>query len=220
MPLKAARWTGIQKWLFFTQSPYTDSDDGRSYFVAGGINLPISDYWGASIDARIGHYSEEIDADQYDLVGTVFLRNLDLGKIGASYGYTRFEFDFPASSTISDTVNTDTYKILGEYYLSDFTLGLSRSRIKFSTTPQDANTSLVSALWYVTDNTRVKLAAGGMDAEDVYFYEISYQPSYFDNAISFSLWYDDSKTGDSISLSFNYYFDVKVSLKERDRKYH
>jgi hypothetical protein len=58
-----------------------------------------------------------------------------------------------------------------------------------------------------------------MDEKDTYNFSIRYQPPQFANSTSLSLVYHNASDDNGIQADISYYFDTRVSLIDRDRKY-
>ena len=69
------------------------------------------------------------------------------------------------------------------------------------------------------NNMKLSASMGGMDSDDSYSIGLIFQPTMFNNSISIFVGYQDTKINDTFSLSASYYFDTKVSLFDRFRKY-
>jgi type I restriction-modification system DNA methylase subunit len=81
-----------------------------------------------------------------------------------------------------------------------------------------ANTSAASITYYVNENIKEGVSITSMDVglNNVF---LLYQPKYFGNSTALSLSYQDSESNDTLTFSLAYYFDTKVSLKDRARRY-
>jgi len=208
---------GIEKTNYSISGSVSDADRGSSVSLAGQARVPIANYTGASITGRYSDFNGKnnyIDSSTNSVTLGVFVRDYDLGIINASYGYSRTESD----SSISNSKNSiDSISLSGTYYYKEFDLGLGRSKAK-PDTGGSLNMSSASVSYYINQNFELGATVLKMDA-DATNYFITYQPGAFGNAASLSVSYLDSTIHDTLTVSLSYYFDTKVSLKDRNRRY-
>lgn len=208
---------GIEETNYSVSASVSDSDSGNRMSISGSVRLPIADFTGASISGRYTDFDGDnnyIDSSTNSFSLGVFVRDYDLGIINASYEYSRTESD----SAFSNSNNSvDSLSIIAIYYYKGFDLGLGRSKAE-PDSGNSLNISNASVSYYVNKNFNVGASVIRMDADDNVFF-VSYQPNLFTNSASISASYQDSETNDTLSISLAYYFDTKVSLKERGRNY-
>ncbi|MGD9169959.1 MAG: hypothetical protein PVI97_07855 [Candidatus Thiodiazotropha sp.] len=205
---------GIEETNYELSATISDSDVGNTLSIKGGIRLPIAGYAGASISASYSDFNGEnsyVDSSDNSVFLGVFFRKYDLGIINVNYGYYRSEVDSPLGN-LKDSINS--INVSGVYYCKELDIGLRRSRAN----PDSINTSGASVSYYVNENLKVGASIARMDMDHNTVF-LQYQPKYFGNSTALSLSYQDSESNDTLTFSLAYYFDTKVSLKDRARRY-
>ncbi|WP_428253067.1 hypothetical protein [Gynuella sp.] len=206
---------GIEETNYSVLGSVSDADSGSRMSLTGLARVPITNYTGASITGRYSDFNGKnsyIDSSTNSFGLGVFVRDYDLGIINASYVYSRTEADSSNSKNSIDSIS-----LSGTYYYKAFDLGLGRSKAK-ADTGSSFNTSRTSVSYYVNENLKVGATVIKMDADDTDYF-ISYQPHAFGNVAALSMAYQDSSTNDTLTISLAYYFDTRVSLKDRARRY-
>lgn len=208
---------GIEHTNFSLSTSASHSDSGNLVSVFAGIRLPIAKYTGASLSGGYSDFNAKnnyIDSSNNSATLGLFVRKYDLGIINASYRYSRSRQD----STFVNLNNTlKSVNLSGTYYYKNFDLSLGRSKAE-PDSGDSQNTSSTSISYYVNNNLQLGAAIFRMDADSSTIF-ISYQPQFLGNSTSISASYQDSETNDTFAVSLSYYFDTKVSLKDRTRKY-
>ena len=222
----AADGPAVQSTNFEAGGSYNSSSVFNTYSLNAGVNLPISNGFGTNIGIRLADSdgrrhgnTRGVDSTHQALAASIFFRKVDSVKAGIRYAHSRSEYDALISG--DDTVNSDNYAIFGEYYIKQFTVAASRSYTSDDDNFEAYSTQLMTS-WYLLENNMIGLMQSRYKGENSYLANITYQPSFMKNNLSFSLQYYSSRiggTGDSIAVSLNYYFGTRVSLIDRDRRY-
>jgi hypothetical protein len=208
-----------------------------------GATIPLGDWFAASLSASYSNATVRTREVLVDAGGTItgarpscdidssggsaglFFRRPSLGRVGASYGIGRLSSDcgdvgeFLASGT--EDLDTEHYRVYGEAYLWDFTLGAS-----FTSTEPDGGekfeTTVVSATWYPIESLRITASGNDLYDRNGYGIVIEHQPDFMGDALGVYLGYESSdespRTG-IISFGFAYHFGPRVPLQTRDRQY-
>lgn len=206
----------------------TSSGDWRSTFANGTVTLPMGDYLGASLFGSIGTSEADdavvgsCDIDTHSLGGGLFVRDANVGRIGASISRSHSEACF-TSAGISGTADTttDAYGVDAEYYFRTVTVGLSRSWVDYDD-GWDADLARARAAWYPMNNLSLAFAIGALDAEDSRSATLEYQPGFFGDAVGIRLgysYYKEEPSDGTWTVGLAYYFDKRVDLLSRDRRY-
>jgi hypothetical protein len=208
-----------------------------------GGTIPLGDWFAASLSASYSNATVRTRDVLVDAGGTItgarpscdidstggsaglFLRRPSLGRVGASYGIGRLSSDcgdvgeFLASG--GDELDTEFYRVYGEAYLGDFTLGAA-----FTSSEPDGGEKLesttVSAAWYPIESVRITASGNDLHDRDGYGIVIEHQPDFMGDALGVYVGYESSdespRTG-IISFGFAYHFGPRVPLQTRDRQY-
>jgi len=218
MIVSAEKSEGIESSNYKTSFSINDSDNGSILSLRGKARFPVANYTGISLNAGLSEFDGDnnfIDTSIKSIGLGAFIRKYDLGIIEAAYSYSEVKADIPSGSLESDA---DTYSLSGTYYLEKFDLSLNRGTIN-NDSGNDFNFSNFSAAYYVNDNLLVSALVGAMDTDESYSLSATYQPKVFNNAISISASYQSTNTNDSYGITISYYFDTKVNLINRIRRY-
>lgn len=197
----------------------TNEEHVNRYEISGEARTSIAPYTGASLNVGRSSFQGKdnyVDSDTTSVGAGVFLRKQELGTIGARYSHSLSEPDVPYP--IASKYRIDGYGLYGDYYLEDFDISASRLIAK----PEQGNSLhswTITGGYYVSNNLVAKLSAGGMDSKDNYSFGVAYQPELLKNAASLTIGYYDTPNDNSLSLSISYFFDTRVNLKERNRRY-
>lgn len=216
----------IQSTNFEVGGRYENSKIFKSYFLNGIANIQINKLFGANIGAyfrdsdgrRYGN-TYGIGTDSSTLATTIFVRDPSIGRAALLYALGHSKSDNKASS--DRTVDSDSYSLFGEYYLKRFTIFASRIYSSSDRGYDQYSTSIAGA-WYILDNMNIVLNRYRANGEYSDYATINFQPSFLNNSAGVSVAYASSRYGsklDSITVSLNYYFDTRVSLIDRDRRY-
>lgn len=223
----ASEEPAIESTNFEVGGGYSSSKIFNSYSLAGTLNLPLSESFGAHItgmirdsDGRRDGNTRGIGSKGQAILARLFFRNPSYTKLGIIAGYSHSKLDESLSSG-DDTSDSEVYGIFGEYYLDNFSIMAARTNSSNDRDFETYVTELFGA-WYFSDNTAIGLGQIRVVGEEDYGVVIAHQPSFMNNDMSFSVaYYSNSDSGkfDSLSVQLSYYFGTRVSLIERDRKY-
>jgi len=216
--ITSAESNGIEATNYSVSIATANSDAGNTFSVLGTIRSPLMNNIGISVNAGLSEFNGKnnyIDSSGEFIGLDVFIREYNLGLIELGYNYRKSDYDF-SSGTLNNS--SDTFSLLGIYYIHNFDLSLLRSTME-SITGNKNNISDIGVSYYITDNLRAGISFGGMDLDNSNAISIQYQPKIFNNSIAISASYRNSDSIDSYGLSLSYYFDTKVSLIDRARKY-
>lgn len=194
-----------------------DSDNGSGLSLGYEARFPVANYTGMSLNARLSEFDGDgnsLDSSNKSIGLGVFLRKYALGIVNANYSHSEAGIKSHQDALKYDY---DVYSLSGTYYIEKFDLSLSRSTNVGS--GNDFNFSNFNAAYYVNDNIRVSASVGGMDGDESYSLSTTYQPKVFNNAISILASYQDTNIGDSYGITISYYFNTKVNLINRIRRY-
>lgn len=223
-----------------------DTDGSTSIGELGlnaGGTIPLGDWFAAALSAS---YSGSTVRTRDVLVGAggtitgarpsceidstgasagLFFRQPALGRVGASYGLGRLSSDcgdvgeFLASG--ADELDTQHYRVYGEVYLRDFTLGAA-----FTATEPDGGekfeATTVSASWYPLESLRITASGNDLYDRTGYGLAVEHQPDFMGDALGVYVGYetnDESPRTGIISFGFAYHFGPRVPLQMRDRQY-
>lgn len=93
---------------------YQNRDSGDTYMIDGRLTMPLLRFGGVSLLAGYDWFDGDggaLDSDTYSVGGEVFLRDYDVGKIGARLLYRDTEFGRPDNSGTAKLCTAS-----GEYY--------------------------------------------------------------------------------------------------------
>ena len=222
----ATEGPAVQSTNFEAGGSYGSSSIFNTYALNATANLPIGNDFGTNLnmslresDGRRHGNTRGIDSTHQSLIASFFYRDVNSIKAGISYGYSHSEYDFQGPGDNTD--RSDNYAIFGEYYIKQFTVAASRSYASNDDNFEAYSTQLMAS-WYLLENSMIGLMQGRYKGENSYLANFTHQPSFMENNLSFSLQYYSSRlggTGDSLTVSLNYYFGTRVSLVDRDRRY-
>jgi hypothetical protein len=210
-------------------SRFSDGDTADLYGGVGAVNLPITDQFGFSLSGLYGKFRSEFSGTGYEYKysatytsaeASVFVRDPEIGRAGLGYYRAHFGranvggYDWESSTS-------NCPEALAEYYLAQVTVGAWRAHCTSSGGGNTANDSAIFARWYVTLQIDVSAAVYGMDMKDWYGAAVEIQPEFAGNSLGFRFGYlrDSKDDTDQIALAVRYYFDTRVDLKTRDRRY-
>lgn len=208
---------GIEDTNYRLSASVSAFDSGNNRSLSGEARFPIANYIGASITGRYLDFdgkNEYIDSSTSSVDLGIFLRKYDLGVININYDYSRLEADLSVENADFDI---KTLSLGGTYYFKELDVGFKRLK-----TEPDSGSSFnvfsANMAYYVNDNFSIGASILKMDADGSSVFA-SYQPELFGDKMSIFASYQDSDTDDILTISLSYYFDTKVSLKDRARRY-
>jgi hypothetical protein len=200
---------------------YSTTHNSKAYFVSGAYSAPLSTYTGFSLNGNLDKTLGEnnvVDSTGSFISGSLLLRDYERGAISLNVGKGYSRFNLPSAVNGPHKADFNQYGVSSSYYLGNVTAGLARSAVT-SNDAEDSNTAVLSLAWYPERNIRLQLTGSGMDEKDTYNFSIRYQPPQFANSTSLSLVYHNASDDNGIQADISYYFDTRVSLIDRDRKY-
>ena len=196
--------------------------DTTRYTIDGSVTFPVGQYVGAAVSgafvrSRNEFLSESCDIDYQRYGATLFARG-SIGRVGLSYDRLN-----GGSCDLAFIPDNSEYAGFAEYYWEFVTARIERARTKIddralSSVP-DLDVAVARIIGYPTANLSLGLAALGLDVEDTYAFSVQYQPTFFGNAASLLLGYVTNPDYHSISVGISYFFDRRIDLKTRDRRY-
>ena len=196
----------------------SDSDIGNRYSFSGQARLPVANYTGVTLRGSFAEFNGKnnyIDSTSRSIGLGAFIRNYDYGIVNIGYMHTSSEHDSWSGSKES---SIDSFSLNGTYYVDKFDFSISRS----IGTPDEGSSihrSNIGAAYYITENLRASIAIGGMDADETNSFNLLFQPKALNNTVSVSASYQDNELSELYGFSIAYYFNTKVSVNERIRKY-
>ena len=220
--------TNYQVGLHYYENRDDNLDNWNNTLLSASITFPIYKYIGSRIGVS-GYKSGTIrypDSDfssktsSYSMHGSLFLRDKDIGKIGATIGYekSKTDFDDGSNNNFQVELKSNTYSIYGSYYFNDFTFSGNRF-IHDLDNDDKINICTIGVSYYINDNTMLSTSHMSMDSMNNYNIAISHQPYFFNNSTETGISYDNNKGNSSVSFFVSYYFGIKVPLKIRNREY-
>lgn len=224
---------------FTTGDTYLSGKRTSNFFdINGDVTFPLAPYLGASLSAGYGNSNlatnpfpgsgssgawpsctvrnESLEAD-------LFLRDPGLGRVGVGRGRGALKSRCNATflSTGSDSLTTDDVTARAEYYFPAVTLGVARGKVSLEAGAElDSETLTVG--WYPGKNALITFSADGLDFENTYRLGLEFQPVIIDNALSLFVGYVTQRkdvTSHTIVFGFNYFYEKRIDLITRDRRY-
>lgn len=199
------------------------SDSGDLLNANAGLSLPVGDYWGAEFTLSAGSFQGDgstLDSTSGGAGVFGFIGDKDVGRLGLRYSRENSEYD---SSGSDFTIETESLTLLGEWYIDSVTLRYTRRHrenevdsdsVIFSN--PDGESSWLSAAYYATDNLRLGIGGGGLDADGSIYLDAEYQ---IGTLTSLQLQYFDNDDTDAVLVGLTFYFQGGSSLIENDRHY-
>lgn len=242
---RAVRSTTFDLGLDSRNIDTADSTSNGTVDFSGNLTAPIGKWLGASVN--LGYSKSRVRTgdvlgttgsttasgkgartrcsfDGMNAEATLFARVPTVGKLSASYGIADRSADCGNSSVFTftgdESLDTKHYRIAGELYFGDFTVGASRT----STTLEDGpklQTNEVSASWYPMENLRVTAYGNDLYDDKTYGLQIAHQPEFMGNDLGAYIGFaqtDSSPRTRIISFGVQYHFGRNATLKARDRE--
>lgn len=223
-----------------------DSTSNGTVDFSGSLTAPIGKWLGLSVD--LGYSQSRVRTG--DVLGntgsttvsgkgartrcsfsgtnaeaTLFARWPTIGKLSASYGIADRSADCGESSVFTftgdDSLDTNHYRVAGELYFGDFTIGASRTSTSLQDGPK-LETNEVSASWYPIENLRVTAYGNDLYEDKTYGLQIEHQPEFMGNDLGAYIGFaqtDGSPRTRIISFGVQYHFGRNATLKARDREF-
>lgn len=179
------------------------------------LNMPITNLITSQIFINSDYLVSDNSVENYsqsEFAGNLFIRN-DLGRFGIGSG---FEQRKPDSKAL-DTEQTIIIRALADIYLDDVTL-IGRTT-EYDKSIARESTSTLGLAFYSDDEHRLSLLKRRVSNSDQWQFDVAFQPKEYSQQTSLGL---QIRHGQDVyvGLLVNYYFDVRMTLKERYRQYH
>ena len=233
----------------YGEARYDDTTYGSgssSFGVNAKVTLPIATYFGTTISGGYAEYRVPFDfssiSGSNDDKGTFkphgsnigidfFLRDFDIGKVGI--GYVRGRSQSAGYSTYSkeifyEYVNSDAVTVYGDYYFQSVTAFGRYTNSKTYYHDWDTysyDTYSLGAKYYPLSNLAVDIsiqrtpATNGGQAQDSQYLSMEYQPEFLGSSTSIFLGLGHQESSKSAMIGLTYFFDKRVDLITRDRRY-
>ena len=243
--------------------PWRSGPGASTGSVGASVTMPLAKYLGATVSGSYGLTrtpfgpvpDDPYVIDQWggdsgvfktnssDIGVALFLRDFDIGKLGAGYARGRNEwasyahwhwcfsadvcYDEPATYTYGP-IDIDTTRVFADYYFRDLTASAEYIDSRYSSVWGMSNSSLytVGATYYPLSNLSVRLALHRQPAEDEYSLALDsqsltleYQPEILGESTSFTLQLGNQEYSRSAMVGVTFFFDKRVDLITRDRRY-
>jgi len=230
---QAVKETNFNVALSHTEIDNDSMSHWRTTTLSSGVGFQLYEYLGATVfihgskggKLRYSYYNDSYttQTDGYGSDAFLFLRDANIGKIGASGGYSKTKTTTDIDNTIAtqtfkNTTTSRRYSLYGSYYLNDFTLSASR---EFSDLDNGHTLHYVDASigYYLNENTAFDATVSGMDSSNKFRFNLTHQPSLLRNSTVVGIGYANNDYDDSFTFFLSYHFQTKVSLRTRDREY-
>ncbi len=198
--------------------------------IGGVVTVPLAKYLGASVSGVYSqaHISDETlscNLDSSGIGASFFARNYDIGIVGISY--SRGRGSWCSSSMFSGpnhgSIDTEGASIYAGYFFRYFTVDAGFSSSRSEESGWDAHSYSVGAKYYHVRNLSVGLSASMTrtdgSVEHTPHLAFEYQPEIFGNSTSLTLGLSRTEYSNAVSLGITYFFDKRVDLVTRDRRY-
>lgn len=223
-----AETQGIESANVETSFGYRNSNYYDSYTLDVTANLPVSGKLASNVSAMYQNSNGKefkggrgFDSTITGIYATLFLSDQSIGKAGTIFTYAKSKHDYPASLASFKNQESKGYGIFGVYYLNNSSIAANRN---YSEINNDSSiyTSSFSLAYYVLANTGIAISGFRVDQETDYRFTLTHQPSFLNNSAAVTLSYNrdsEDRDFDSYIIYFDYYFGIRASLIERDRRY-
>ena len=208
----------------YTTMSSSDPITVNGYGVMGMSRFALGDHTGMQLSGSVYRGYTEWDSLQFEstssLVGaSFFARDYDLGSVNMDFSYGGGQ-GYSSGNGYTDT-SYQLVSLSGTYYLGQFDLGAGLYQVSYSNSWTDLdNSSNIGASYYATDNLSLGATVSGRDSSGDRTLHVIFQPSVFNNQWSITGLVSKGDTSDTSYLFLvGYYFDTKVSLIDRNRKY-
>lgn len=206
---------------------YSTVDSGspgtqNSYSVTGLSRFAIEDNVGMQLAASIDKSYYKSNSYNSDVSGLwvsagFFVRDYDIGSVNMGFSYGRMGYDSDLGSYVDSSYQS--VSLSGTYYLDQFELGTGVSQTDSSyALSEPSRSSHIVAGYYINDNLKLSATVAGLDSSGRSL-NIIFQPAILNNQWSISGTLTNGQAYDRYSISLGYYFDTKVSLMDRNRRY-
>jgi hypothetical protein len=181
------------------------------------VNIPINDYLSTQVLLNSNYLitgSSKSSFAQSELSSNWFLHN-EYGRLGLGIGVSELE---PMDEEL-DGERDVIGQFIGEVFLGAFSL--TTNYISIDTTLSNVTSSRIGVGYYFNDDLRTSLYREKYNVDEVgWRLETYFQPKKYRQMGSVGV---IARTGDDydyLGVVVQYYFDYRVSLKQRDREFH
>ena len=180
------------------------------------INMPLSNNFTTQLSVNSDYAITQPGSNGYsqsELIGNAFVRNVQ-GKFGVGLGYQEKK---PNDATKAKE-STSIVRVFIDLYLKKFTLIAKATEYeeRIATT---ASSSLGVA-YYANDEHRLSLIKQRRTVGDVWQFEAIFQPEEYQQQGSLGMQIQQAPDTVYWGLLANFYFDTRMTLKQRYRHYH
>ena len=180
------------------------------------LNIPLDEVYSTQVLLNSNYLMTGRSKDSFaqsELASNWFARN-EYGRLGVGIGISELnpkddnkETDRSVVGRAMADVFWDAVTVTGNYTTYDSTLNnLSSTR--------------VGASYYLTEDQRVSVYRERYNDEAAWRLETYFQPEKYRQLASIGIIARSGEDNDYLGVIARYYFDTKVSLKERERRFH
>lgn len=180
------------------------------------INMPLSNYLTTQVSVNSDYAITQPSSNGYsqsELIGNAFVRNVQ-GKFGLGLGYQEKKLNDATQAKGS----TSIVRVFIDLYLKKFTLIAKATEYeeRISTTAS----SSFGLAYYANDEHRLSLIRQRRTIGDVWQFEAVFQPEEYQQQGSLGIQIQQAPDSIYWGLLANFYFDTRMTLKQRYRHYH
>jgi hypothetical protein len=181
------------------------------------VNIPINDYLSTQVLLNSNYLitgSSKSSFAQSEFSSNWFLHN-DYGRLGLGIGVSELEPMDEELESERDVIG----QFIGEAFLGSFSL--TTNYISTDTTLSNVTSSRIGVGYYFNDDLRTSLYREKYNVDEVgWRLETYFQPKKYRQMGSVGVIARTGSDYDYLGAVVQYYFDYRVSLKQRDREFH
>lgn len=223
-------WTEEDQDILSSQNSVPNDEDPNFEFALGygilssdslfnidvTVNIPISNTYSTQLFLNSNYLvtgSSERSFAQSELASNWYARN-QYGRLGVGAGYSEIE----PRDTSKDKTRTLIGRLMSDAYFSSVTLTANYTTAESSL--NNISTTRLGIGYYFSDDVRVSAFYERFQDDRGWLIESYFQPQKYERKGSIGMFVRGGEGYNYVGVAARYYFDQKISLKERERRYY
>ncbi|REG84245.1 hypothetical protein [Marinomonas pollencensis] len=180
------------------------------------LNIPLNEVYSTQVLLNSNYLMTGRSKDSFaqsELASNWFARN-EYGRLGVGVGVSELKPKDDNKETDRSLVG----RVMADAFWDEVTF--SGNYTSYDSTLNNLSSTRLGASYYLTEDVRISAYRERYNDESAWRIEAFFQPDKYRQLASVGVIARSGEDNDYLGVIARYYFDTKVSLQERERRYH